>query len=123
MDVPKPATSPSSGWLPGLVLGVIDGIALLEIGTVGLALAVATLALVAWKGPRFLALAGFLTGAGLIWTVLFARVGLACLFDAQLPGEDCSAPLIGPWTAIAAVTFVTGLATSALALRRRRDRS
>lgn len=111
-----------SGWLPGLFLGALNGIALLSLGTIGLPFLAVTLLLIAWKGPRFVASAGLLTGAGLIWTVLFARLGLSCLFADPLPGEDCSASGVAPWVAVAGVTFASGLAASAVAFRRARRR-
>ena len=111
-----------SGWLPGLFLGALNGIALLSLGTIGLPFLALTLLLILWKGPRFRALAGLLTGAGLIWTVLFARVALSCVFAAQLPGESCGSPGIGAWVAIAAVTFGVGLGASVVAFRRARRR-
>lgn len=112
--------APSSGWLPGLFLGGINGIALISLGAIGLPLLALTLVLIAWKGPRPLAFAGLLTGAGLIWTVLFARLGLSCIVVQPLAGEDCSASGIAPWVAVAAATLVSGLVASVFAFRRAR---
>lgn len=124
MDAVPDEDRPSfgSGWLPGLFLGALNGIALLSLGTVGLPLLAVTLLLIAWKGPRLVASAGLLTGAGLIWTVLFARLGLSCLFADPLAGEGCSASGIAPWVGVAAMTFVSGLAASVVAFRRARRR-
>lgn len=114
----SPTAGAFGGWLPGLVLGVATGFLLLELGTIGLGFALVSVILIAWKGPRLAASAGFLTGAGLIWTVLFARVAVSCAIDAQLPGEDCEAPGIVPWILVATVTFGLGLITSAVAFAR-----
>ncbi len=111
-----------AGWLPGLVLGTLNAFLLLELGWMAPAFLAATVLLILWKGPRLGAFAGLLTGAGLIWTVLFSRVGLSCAFAAQLPGEDCQAPGIVPWILVSVVTLALGVATSAIALRRSRRR-
>jgi hypothetical protein len=106
--------SPASAWLSGLVLGAVSGLALLALGLVGVALLAASLLLVAAKGPRALAGAGLVAGLGLVWTVLFTRVGLSCL------APDCQAGDIWTWVAGAAVLFAVGLTGSAVALRRTR---
>jgi hypothetical protein len=102
------------------MLGAINGIALVSLGRLGLPLLALTLLLIAWKGPRLVASAGLLTGAGLIWTVAFARLGLSCVLRQPLPGEDCGASGIGPWVAVSAATFVSGLVASMVAFRRAR---
>ena len=65
-------------WLAGLVLGVASGVVLLTLGTYGMLYVLACVGLVLWKGPRFLACAGMVTGVGLVSAVLFARVALTC---------------------------------------------
>jgi hypothetical protein len=110
----------TGGWLSGLVLGGVSGLALLVLGTLGLVFGLLSLGLILWRGPRGLAGAGLLTGLGLIWTVLFARVALTCggPFD---PGVGtCGAPDLGGWIATSVAMFAVGLVASAFALRRSR---
>lgn len=108
----RTAPSAASAWLSGLVLGAVSGLALLALGTIGLALVVASALLILVKGPRALPAAGFVSGLGLVWTALLARVALTCV----APG--CEAGDIGGWVAKAATIFVIGLVASAFALRR-----
>ena len=114
---PSPASQPSrrSGWLPGLVLGAVNAFALLETGVIGLVLTVLSLLLIAWKGPRLVAAAGFVTGAGGLWTLLFARVMLSCTF-----ANGCDAGNIDVWVAVAAVILAVGISATMLAVRRSR---
>ena len=105
-------------WLAGLVLGVISGLMLLELGALGVPFVLASLGLILWKGPRQLAGAGLLSGFGLILFVLFARVALTCggPFD---PGTStCVAPDLTGWIVAGAVIFAVGLIASAIALQR-----
>jgi hypothetical protein len=107
--------SARSGWLPGLVLGAVDAFALLETGVIGLGITVLTVALLAWKGPRFIATAGLVTGLGAVWTLLFGRVLLSCT-----PAESCDARGIGAWVMVAAAILAVGVGGSIVAVRRAR---
>ena len=109
-----------SPWLAGLVLGAVNGLTVLSLGTLMLPLLVASALLIAGKGPRLIAAAGFLTGAGLIWSVLFIRVALTCggPFDPGL--STCVTDDLSGWIAGAAFVFAIGLVGSALAFRRLR---
>jgi hypothetical protein len=107
----------ASGWLSGVVLGFAGGLLVLELGMFGLIFVVAAIALIVWKGPRGLAGAGLVTGVGLVWSVLFARVGLDCTVFLE-PGKGCGADNIWGWVAASIVFFVGGLLASALALQR-----
>ena len=119
---PGRSSSPGAAWLSGVVLGAVGGIGSLTFGVLGLAfLAVAAL-LIAWKGPRLLAGAGLVTGAGLIWTVLFTRVQLTCGQGEIGPNGGCFTEDLTPWIAGSAAVFVAGLVASALALRRMQRR-
>ena len=51
-------------WLSGLILGVVSGLTLVMLGTIGLIIALLSLALIVWKGPRALAAGGLLMGLG-----------------------------------------------------------
>jgi hypothetical protein len=107
-----------TGWVPGLVLGVIDAFGLLELGVVGLAFSVLSILLIAWKGPRLMALAGLVSGAGAAWTILFSGVMLRCAAENAVPGQGCEAGDIGSWVAIAIAMLVVGLVASFSLARR-----
>ena len=118
VERPRSSSRPAAAWLAGVVLGVVGGIGLISFGVLGLAfLAIAAL-LIAWKGPRLLAAAGLLTGAGLIWTVLFARLQLTCTIGPIPADGGCHTEDLTAWIAGAAAIFVAGLVASALSLRR-----
>jgi hypothetical protein len=101
------------------VLGAVTGLGLLIAGFVGIIVLVAALLLIAVRGPRLLATSGLLTGAGLVLSVLFARVGLDCTVFVA-PGEGCEAADIWVWVGGSVVLFVVGLVGSALAFKRTR---
>ena len=67
-----------------------------------------------------LALTGLVSGIGLVWTVLFARVWLTCDVLPQPPGTDCGSGDVTLWVAAAIGMFVAGLVGSAFALQRTR---
>jgi hypothetical protein len=107
-----------TGWIPGLVLGVIDAFGLLELGFVGLAFTVLSVMLIAWKGPRRMALAGLVSGAGAAWTILFSGVMLRCAAENAVPGQSCEAGDIGSWVALAVAILIAGLVGSFAVARR-----
>jgi hypothetical protein len=107
-----------NGWLPGFVLGVIDGFGLLELGFVGLVFSVLSVLLIAWKGPRLMAIAGLASGAGAVWTILLSGVMLRCAAENAVPGQSCQAGDIGSWVAVAIAILVVGLAASLILARR-----
>jgi hypothetical protein len=108
-------------WLAGLVLGVAGGVMLLTLGAYGMLYLLACVGLVLWKGPRFLASAGIVTGVGLVSTVLFARVALTCGGPLDPHVSQCSAPDLTGWVVGSAAVFAMGLFASAVALRRSRS--
>jgi hypothetical protein len=113
-------SDPRAGaWISGLVLGVVSGLTLITFGVPGAVFAALSLGLIAWKGPRRLAAAGFLMGVGMIWSVLFARVGLDCTVFLG-PGEGCELGSIWGWVAVSVAFFAGGIVASALALQRTR---
>ena len=108
-------TSPISAWVIGLLLGAAACLLLLEGGYVGLAFGAVTLGLIAWKGPRAIAAAGWVTGLGAVLTLLYWRVLASCSGPVGCEPGD-----IGTWTAAAFVVLLLGvIATLALALRSR----
>lgn len=115
-------TTFTSPWLAGLVLGAVNGAAALSLGILILPLFIASVLLIAWKGPRLVAIIGFVTGAGLIWTTLFARLALTCggPLDSGAQGMCVAGALTG-WIAFAAAIFTLGLVGSALMFRRLRS--
>lgn len=115
-----PALGGKSDWFAGLVLGAAAGLCVLVAGFVGLTVLVAGIPLIAWKGPRSLALTGLVTGIGLVWTVLWARVWLTCDVLPQPPGTSCDSGGISPWVLAAFGILMVGLVASALVLRRSR---
>lgn len=118
----RSTTSPSSGWLAGLVLGALVGITTISfvLGFLGLPLLVSSILLILWKGPRVLAMAGFLTGWGLLWTVAITQATIACITFERGPGRDCEPGDVGPFLAVGVAVFAVGIASSAWALRRSR---
>jgi len=122
--VPKSATTyqPSawSAWVAGLVLGAVSAFALLALGVVGIVLTIVSVLLIAWKGPRLLAMAGLVTGAGVTWTLLFARVMLSCASENATAAGSCEAGDIGLWVATGAAITLFGLVLSLVAARRSR---
>lgn len=105
-------------WLAGVILGFISGPALFVLGVYGMIFMLACIALIAWKGPRLLAGAGLITGVGLVFTVLFARVALTCGGPLDPGTSSCVAGDLGGWIAGSAAIFAVGLVASAVALRR-----
>ena len=117
-------TTPAGGWLAGLVLGALSGLTSISfvLGLLGLPIIVASVLLIAWKGPRAIAGAGFLTGFGLLWTVAIVNSTVACLTIDRGPGRWCEPGDVGPWLIAGSVAFAVGLLASALAFRRLRER-
>jgi len=115
-------SSPAGGWLAGLVLGAASGFLVAELGVLGTAFLAASIALIAWKGPRLLAIGGLLTGFGALWTVLFVRITATCGPDAFLPDEGCATEDLTQWIAGSGAAFVTGLLLSSFVLWRSRQR-
>ena len=115
---------PAAGWLSGLVLGALAGLTSISfvLGVIGLPIIVTSLALIAWKGPRLLAGAGFLTGWGLLWTVAIVQSTVACLTFERGPGRWCEPADTGAWLVAGIVMFALGLAASAFAFARRAGR-
>ena len=69
------------------------------------------------EGPACARGRGTSHGIGLIWSVLFARVGLDCTVFVD-SGEGCEAGSIWSWVAVSVAFFVGGIVASALALKR-----
>ena len=104
--------------MAGLVLGAASGFAILELGVFGTLLLLASVVLIAWKGPGLLATGGLVTGVGVLWTALFSRVALTCGVGAFFPDPDCSTNDVALWIAGSGAVFVVGLVVSAAGLRR-----
>jgi hypothetical protein len=115
----------SGGWLSGLLLGGLTGLTTISfaLGVLGLPILVASIAVILWKGPRAIALGGYVTGIGLLWTVLITSSTISCLTVDRGPGRWCE-PAEGVWRFLAAgaTMLVVGLVLSAEAFRRRRRR-
>ncbi len=107
-----------------MVLGALAGLTSISfvLGVLGLPIIVASLALIAWKGPRLLAGAAFLTGWGLLWTVAIIQSTVACVTFERGPGRWCEPADTGSWLAAGIAMFVTGLVISAIAFKRLRQR-
>jgi hypothetical protein len=105
-----------------MVLGTAGGFVTIEFGVVGLSLLGMSIALIAWKGPRLFASGGLLSGFGLLWTLLFARVALTCGAEALFPNGSCSTEDLTPWIAGSCAVFVAGLVLSIVAIDRRGPR-
>ena len=111
-------SSPGTSWLAGLVLGVMDGVLLLEFPIAGIGIALATIGVIGWKGRLVAGLGGALTGVGATWLVLFGRVALTC--GADVGDAGCFAPGIGSAVTASAGVLAVGLAISAFAAVRSR---
>ena len=111
---------PASGWLSGVVLGTASGFLVVELGVIGLAFALVSIALIAWKGPPLIAFGGLLAGFGGLWTLLIGRVALTCGADAFFPDPNCMTDDLTAWVAGSALLFLGGLVASAVGMRRRR---
>jgi hypothetical protein len=84
-------------WFIGLVIGLSTGTLLLTIGVVGIAVLVLGIVVLLRGGPRMYGVGGFLTGFGLVWTVLFVNVKMNCATLSPLPGETCTASDTNLW--------------------------
>ena len=91
---------------------------MLVAGFAGVVILVAAVLLILINGPRRLAGAGLMTGFGLIWTVLLARVALTCGGPLDPGVSTCGAGDLSVWIAGSVALFVVGLVASALALQR-----
>ena len=112
--------SPASGWLAGLVLGAASGFGVLELGVFGTVLLLASILVIAWKGPCLVAAGGLVTGCGALWTALLSRVALTCGAGAFFPDPSCSTNDLTAWVTGSAAILVIGLVVSAAGLRRAR---
>jgi hypothetical protein len=105
------------------MLGALFGLTSLSfvLGIVAVPILIGSLVLILWKGPRLIAGAGFITGTGLLWTVLLGRVALTCggPLDTGANGT-CVAGDLTAWILVAAVAFAAGVAGSVWAFRRAR---
>ena len=96
-------------WFAGLVLGIATGMALLVAGLIGIAVLVVGIVLLATYGPRMHSIAGFLTGFGLVWTILFVNVKMTCATLGALPGETCRSGNTDLWLIASFVILAVGL--------------
>ena len=114
-------TAFSKPWLAGLMLGALFGVTSISfaLGIVAVPILLASLVLIGWKGPRVIAGAGFVTGTGLVWTLLLARVALTCggPLDSGANGSCVAGDLTG-WMSLAVATLAGGLALSIAAFMR-----
>jgi hypothetical protein len=113
----------TSGWLAGLLLGALAGLTTISfaLGILGMPIVLASIALIAWKGPQAIAGAGFLTGWGLLWTVAILNSTISCLTIDRGPGRWCEpGEGVGPFLVAGIALFAGGLLASAFALRRER---
>jgi hypothetical protein len=112
------STGPGCAWTAGLILGAIASIGLLEFGIYGLAFAAISLGLIAWKGPRAVATAGFITGLGGTWAFLFGRVMVSCAGQNAEAAGSCDAGNIGAWVLGSAMVLCVGVVASVIVARR-----
>jgi hypothetical protein len=110
----------AGAWLAGVVLGAVNGTAVLSLGVLLLPLLLASVLLILWNGPMLIAGAGFLAGAGLVWTVLFLRVALTCGGPLDPDTSTCISGDLGGWIISSVAIFALGLLFSAVAVAERR---
>jgi hypothetical protein len=97
-------------WWIGLVTGVAGGAGTLLAGSIGGVLGIVAILLAVAETPRGGAVGGVLVGLGAAWLVLFGRAVVGCR-------EDCVAPDLAPWLAIAVVLLALGIVVSVRARR------
>ena len=93
-DVPLATdrTTARTGWLAGLLIGVVDGVAVLYLGFAGVVLAAVGLAGIVLQGPRLPAMAGLALGIGITWSMAF---GNASNMLRELAGAAVASLLVG----------------------------
>jgi hypothetical protein len=99
-------------WAIGLITGVIIGVSVLLIGTIGAVLAVIALVLFAVQPRREAPVGGLAIGLGAGWLTILALGDLAC--DA-----GCVAPDLRGWYAFASVVIAVGVVVTVRAFRQR----
>ena len=114
------SSGPVAAWLAALGLGAVCGLVLASFGMPGLTLTAAAVLLIAWKGPRVVAVAGLVTGGGLLWSAALARLGLTCGPAALFPDAMCQTDDVAPWFVGSLAVFIVGLVASAFAFARTR---
>ena len=121
-----PESSPGhprrTAWLAGAVLGALAGVLVFVFPAAGVLMFGASIGIVLWQGPRLPGVAGIVTGVGLTWTVLFLRVKLECDAFNAVPGQECVAPGVEQFLAVAATVVIVGAVLSAIAWAARRPR-
>ncbi len=93
-------------WLTGLVVGLVSGTGSLVAGTLGAALGVCAILLVAARAPRSVAAGGVCIGLGLSWLVLLIRADMAC-------DVDCVGPDLGAWYLVGGALLFVGVVLTA----------
>jgi hypothetical protein len=114
-SAPPAHSGPRESWVAGLVLGAIGGPLTLEFPFLGLAICVATAAIIWLRGRAGAGIGGLLVGAGGMWLALFGRVALNCRME-----TGCTAPDIGSAVAASAAILAAGLGLSIVAAIRAR---
>ena len=110
--------SAREGWISGLVIGVVSGLASLVFPTFGLLVALVFAFVVSRFGGRLAAAGGFGLGFGSCWSVLLIRGIAACKDFDSVPGQGCTMPDLAPWLLIAASMTVVGITLTLLAIVR-----
>ena len=96
------------------MVGGAAGVASLELGFFGWAIAAAFAVPALIVGPRLASISGLLSGSGVIWLALLGRVALTCrVIDND---NGCRAPGIEFWLAAGAAQLVIGVALGVASL-------
>lgn len=93
------------------MVGAVAGTGILIAGVAGTAVGLIAIILAVWPPPRATAIGGVLLGLGGAWLALFGRAAMSCR-------DDCRAPDLMSWLAVAVGLAVLGAVVSAWASRR-----
>jgi hypothetical protein len=99
-------------WVTAAVLGIISGVVVIELGSIGALVAILIFLWAVRRAPRVTAAAGFVLGLGTSW--LYLLIGQALRNGGRIAGESGSSDL-RPFLSVALVVFALGAAASLIA--------
>lgn len=112
-------TTRRTAWLAFLLLGVLDGVVLLEFPTLGWMILALGLGGIGVRPPRIAAVAGLIAGIGASWTSILVWGTLRCEAFNREPGQSCESPGIEGWILVGLVILAVGVVLSTFLIVRR----